>query len=94
MKKIIIIERQSLLDIAVQEYGQASAVFGLALHNDMMITDSLQPGQVLELPKMQEDKDLVKYFSDRKIQVATAIPFLFPEKDQKEWFFGLPIMLS
>ena len=40
--KTVVQAGQTLLDIAVQEYGTIEAAFMLAKANDMSITDSLQ----------------------------------------------------
>ena len=40
--KTVVQAGQTLLDIAVQEYGTIEAVFMLAKANDMSITDTLQ----------------------------------------------------
>ena len=49
--KTVVQAGQTLLDIAVQEYGTIEAVFMLAKANDMSITDSLQAGQQIEIPE-------------------------------------------
>lgn len=91
MRKIVVIERQSLLDIAVQEYGRADAVFILALTNNLDVTDSVDPGQYLLLPVFyNSDKELVKYFADRQQKIATSYPYLQMEEEE---FAGLPGML-
>ena len=46
--KTVVQAGQTLLDIAVQEYGTIEAAFMLARTNDMGITDTLQAGQ--EIP--------------------------------------------
>ena len=45
--KTVVQAGQTLLDIAVQEYGTIEAAFMLARTNDMGITDTLQAGQEL-----------------------------------------------
>ena len=46
--KTVVQAGQTLLDIAVQEYGTIEAAFMLARTNDMGITDTLQAGQEIE----------------------------------------------
>lgn len=69
-----VLHNQSLLDIAIQEYGTIEAAFDLALANGLEVTDMLTPGMVLELPISDyEDRDIANYFKSRKIHPATGI---------------------
>lgn len=94
---VTVISNQNLFDIALQECGVATAAFAIALVNDMEVTDSLQPGQVLELPKIApEDPDVVRYFKRRGVKVATDGAFLSGPANgpgQDGFFLGLPGML-
>lgn len=88
-----VLNNQSLLDIAIQEYGTAQAVLALALANGLEATDRLEPGQVLVLPsEAPMDRDMVAYYRSRRIRPATARP-LMAEEDLQEWFGSLPGML-
>lgn len=88
-----VLHNQSLLDIAIQEYGTASGVFALAVANGLDVTDTLKPGQVLTIPDWEgKDKDVAAYFQSRRIYPATATP-LIAEDDIQEWMGGLPGML-
>ena len=51
MKKIKVLNNQSLFDIAIQEYGTVEAVFDLAMANGLGITDELNAGQELIVPE-------------------------------------------
>lgn len=62
---------QNLLDVAVHRCGAFAAVIGLALLNNISITDDLLPGSSLLLPEPVEP-EVVKYFADGKIIPATA----------------------
>ena len=69
-----VIHNQSLLDIAIQEYGTIEAAFDLALANDLEVTDMLAPGMTLELPVSEyEDLEMARYFKSRNIHPATGI---------------------
>ena len=59
--KTVVQAGQTLLDIAVQEYGTIEAVFMLAKANDMSITDSLQAGQQIEIPEKVYNSEPVSY---------------------------------
>lgn len=69
-----VIHNQSLLDIAIQEYGTIEAAFDLALANDLEVTDMLAPGMTLELPVSEyEDREMARYFKSRNNHPATGI---------------------
>lgn len=67
-----VIESQSLFDIAVQESGSFLAAFELAVLNNISITDTLTPGQIIET-KAPLNKEVYDYFKSRQLQVATAL---------------------
>ena len=91
--EVRVLHNQSLLDIAIQEYGTASGVFVLAVANGLDVTDALKPGQVLTIPEWnQKNTDVAGYFKSRRIYPATATPFI-AEDDIQEWMGGLPGML-
>lgn len=93
MQQVTVLHNQSLLDIAVQEYGNAKAVFELALANGIAVTDRLEAGQFLTLPiDAPADRDIVRYYQGRKLRPATGTP-LIAEKDLEDWFGSLPGML-
>ena len=72
--QIVVKDRQSLLDIAVQYLGSALAVFALAERNGISITDRLRDGQVLtwELADTADAK-VQKLYKLRGICPATDI---------------------
>lgn len=89
-----VLHNQTLLDIAIQEYGTATGVFALAVANEMNVTDTPVAGSVLKIPDWDgKDKDVAGYFKSRKIYPATATP-LIAEEDIEEWIGGLPGMLA
>jgi hypothetical protein len=51
MEKVKTRAGQSLLDIAVQECGSLSGVFGVADANGASLTDDLAPGTQLDVPE-------------------------------------------
>lgn len=63
---------QTLLDIAVQEYGTIEAAFMLAKANDLSITDTLQAGQEIEIPEKVYDAELADYCQRNGICPATS----------------------
>jgi hypothetical protein len=79
--------QQSLLDIALQECGDVLAIIDIALLNNISITEDLEAGQVLLLPEATKP-EVVKYYRDRKITLATDIPR--PNKPQTIFFPPIP----
>lgn len=71
--QVIVKDRQSLIDIAVQVLGDATGIFALAERNNICITDRLHDGQVLEW----ELEDTV----DAKIQKAYQLRGIVPATD-------------
>lgn len=64
-------EKQSLFDVAIQKGGSFEAVMELAILNGLSITESLTPGQQLELPTVI-DNDVVNFFSSQGIVPETT----------------------
>lgn len=70
--KVKVLAGQSLLDISIQEYGDLSGVFLLAIQNDISPTDDLRGGQELERPDVTVDREMERYCRDNGIRPATA----------------------
>lgn len=70
--KTTILERQNLLDIALQEYGSPMAVFDLAMGNGMSITEKLEIGKDVNIPKSKHtDPDILSYYQRYQIHPVT-----------------------
>ena len=66
--------RQSLLDVAVQECGSFDAAFALAERNGIALTDDLTAGRVLEVaPEDVDKKRIVTALAVQDVKPATAI---------------------
>ena len=66
--------RQSLLDMALQECGSFEAAFALSERNGIALTDSLTAGQELEIaPEDVGRKRIAAALSARGAKPATAI---------------------
>lgn len=66
--------RQSLLDIAVQECGSFEAAFALSERNGIALTDDLSAGQELEIaPEDVDNKRIVAALAAQDVRPATAI---------------------
>jgi len=68
--KIIVQNRQTLWDIALQHCGSANAAFGIARLNNIALSDKPAPGTVLTVPQVA-DKKVVNYYADNGIVPAT-----------------------
>jgi len=87
--KIVVLNNQTLLDIAIQEYGTIESVFELAIANDLSITDELATGTILLIPEFSTltnepiitNKEILNYYKKNKIKPATAMPMMVKLND-------------
>ncbi len=71
--------RQSFLDMAIQECGAFEAAFSLAVRNGLSLTDDLAAGQVLEyIPDDIIKKPVVATLAARGVKPATALTMSQP----------------
>lgn len=70
--KTVVQAGQTLLDIAIQEYGTIEAAFMLAKTNDISITDTLQAGQEIETPEKVYNSELADYCQRNSVSPATS----------------------
>lgn len=68
---ITVLPNQTLLDIAIQEYGVAEAVFLLAQENRISPTDRLNAGMVLKRPDVTMNKEMENYSKANRVSPAT-----------------------
>ena len=72
MTKLFIENNQSLIDIALQVYGNVDAVFELLKANNLSLEASVPAGTELVLPEISvENKDISQYFSRNNTRIAT-----------------------
>lgn len=72
--EIVVLNNQTLLDIAIRYFGTIEAVLSIAILNSISITEELVPGQTLELPNVDFGfQEVVAFFEVNKIQPATAL---------------------
>ena len=69
--KVIVQQRQSLSDIALQVYGDISGVVAIARENGLSVTPELIVGQVLQCPDVVYDNYLQNYVRKNGIKPAT-----------------------
>lgn len=73
MNSTLITEDQNLVDVALQELGNADVdtLFALADANGLGLVDALAPGQVLALPDVATP-GVVSYFGGRHQRINTG----------------------
>lgn len=64
---------QTMADIAIQEYGDLSAVFLLAAENNISPTAILEPGTILERPDRIVNQEMETYCRNNAVSPATDI---------------------
>jgi hypothetical protein len=70
--KIVILESQSLFDLAVQTAGGVEAAFELALKNNIPLTEDLTTGQ--ELTTITSlNKPIADYYTTNRLKPATGL---------------------
>lgn len=72
MEKIQPIDRQSLLDIAIQESGSVEAVMELSIKNDIAVSQELGAMTELETATIIDSK-VVNRYHEQCIQPATEL---------------------
>ncbi len=72
MSKVVVIQDQTLFDIAIQEYGSVEGVIQLAVDNDISITEVLSPGMALDISVEPIDVDIVSYYKAHGLKPATG----------------------
>lgn len=74
MKEVIVLAGQCIIDIAIQELGDASRAFELCKLNNKSITASLLPGEIIMVPEVALDKKpVVKVFTDPANKPASSV---------------------
>lgn len=75
MNKVRVLQRQSLLDIALQETGTIEAAFDIAVANGISITDYV-PGTILTIPDTAPvNEQILAYYKTNFISPATSEEF-------------------
>lgn len=63
---------QTLLDIAIQEYGDLAGVFFLARDNDISPTEKLTPGMTVSVPDVVINREMQEYCKANNVSPATS----------------------
>lgn len=72
MKRVKVLAHQTMLDIAVQEYGTVEAVFLIAQANDLSPTVKLEAGAELLLPDVVLNREMQTYCKNNRVSPATS----------------------
>ena len=70
--KVTVLHNQTLLDIAIQQYGSAEAVFILAAENQISPSQDLEAGTEVRVPEIHINKDMESYCKTNHVNPATA----------------------
>lgn len=69
-----VISNQTLLDVAVENFGSIESVFDLALFNDLEITSKIDAGDILNIPASSYfNVDVSNYFKNYFKRIATDV---------------------
>lgn len=97
MQTITAIDRQTLFDVALQVYGRAELAYDLALANDLVLSDQVPAGTVLQVPTVsgKTDAAVVDAYELHGLTPATAasaaeIDALNPE-GISYWYVKAPV---
>ena len=71
MKTVVVRSGQTLADIAIQEYGELSAIVDIALMNELSVTAEPPAGTVLYLPNKVYNKQMADYCHRNEVKPAT-----------------------
>jgi hypothetical protein len=74
MRTIQVIDRQNIIDIAVQYYGTAAAVIDLCQDNNLELDSALTPGMLLlvqDTYPASADPDVADYIAGNDIMVVS-----------------------
>lgn len=78
MRYVMVKDRQSLIDLAVQHYGSAAAVIDLCLDNELEMDGVLQPGTMILIQENYPETaqpDYADYFLQNQIVVVSINEF-------------------
>lgn len=73
MRQIVVESGQSIIDIAVKEFGTADGLKVVCDLNGLEYDDDLYPGMVMSLPDLDPDNRIQTYFKDKGIEVNSHV---------------------
>ncbi len=72
MGKIVVLEGQTLIDLAIQQCGSIEALFALAKTNGLSTTEDLVVASEIDVVD-QFDKPIAQYYDNNELTPATAL---------------------
>lgn len=86
MKEVKVEYGQTLVDIAIQELGDASRAFELAVLNNVNVSDDITPGSLVKVPDVSIDKtSIAKVFNNPALKPASGIAITEEEEGIEFW---------
>lgn len=71
---VTVLNNQSLVDVAIQTTGLAENFLKIAVANNLVPTEPIEPGTVLSIPDgIEKDEQIVNYYTVNDILPATAL---------------------
>lgn len=70
--KVTPLDRQSVIDVAIQTSGSVEAAFALSAKNDISISEAIAPGSELEMVAVV-DKLVLSRYEARGVRPATEV---------------------
>lgn len=72
--QIKVLHNQTLLDVAIQQYGSATSAIDLAIENNLSLTDTNEVGTPLIAEAKDTDTRIVaEYFQNKGLKPATQL---------------------
>lgn len=72
MKKTIVRNNQTILDVCIEQTGSLESIFELALLNNISITEALENGQELNTELPVKELEIVQHYKSNDISPATG----------------------
>lgn len=91
--EIIVLDGQSLVDVAIQWSGSAQAVFDLAVLNNVSITDQLSAGDML-LKALPHNQRIADYYKTKGLTPSTDIVFSKQPEGMEHWALEIDFKIS
>lgn len=71
--KVIVLQRQSIADIAIQVYGDIRGALEIAIANNMSVTTVLEAGTEIDCPDTTFSPYIQEYVKRNRISPATEL---------------------
>ena len=69
-----VLHNQTLVDVAIQQTGKAENLLKIAMANNLVPTEPIAPGTIIEIPVTVDiDEDIVRFYQANNVMPATAL---------------------